>query len=596
MANIMSNDREWDLSPMVKGKSPQEVKELLHKTAQEFEEAVEGYAGELGDYSDKQLADAIRDLEELVLESSDLRNYCSMRYRANTKDKDSGMLYNVSQNVGSRIESARTVFEIRLGKVLDETPELLESKELANYRHYLEKLKRRAPYRLSETEEELVSMKDVNGIQTLQQLQQSWVSGKTFEIEVGGETKTVTLPELSSMRMSPDREIRKMATKKLYNSYADDDMIHGMALRAICADHMKMTERRGMPSPMTQSLLDQDVDRSTIDTLLNTIEETAESFQDFLQLKAKAMDVKKLPGHDVIAPWVTDPVWTFDWPEAKSIVIDAFDSFDDDLGSVVQSMFDDRRIDSENRVGKMNTAFCSSWPSASKSFVFLNYSKTLNDIYTLAHENGHAAQGHLVYENQTPVNYSMSMCMAETGSIFGELLLTEKILSMADADKERYEILSHVLNSYYYTVYYVGVRAFFEKSLYDAINNGEVIDADLACELWNKAKNRIFGDVVDWTQYMEYEWARIPHFFFSNYRYYNYPYSFAQMLVFAVYGDYQKGEPDFNSRFKQLLAAGGSKSPKEQIADFGYDLTKPKFWKLGSSQADRLLQSFEEII
>ena len=581
---------------MVRGKSPQEVKELLHTTAQEFEEAVEAYVGELEEYSDGQLADAIRDLEKLVLESSDLRNYCSMRYRANTKDKDSGMLYNVSQNVGSRIESARTVFQIRLGKLLDKMPEMLQSEELANYRHYLEKLKRRAPYRLSEGEEKLVTMKDVNGIQTLQQLQQSWVSAKTFEIEVEGETKTVTLPELSSMRMSPDRKIRKMATEKLYKSYADDDMIHGMALRAICADHMKMTEHRGMPSPMTQSLLDQDVDRSTIDTLLKTIENTAESFQDFLRMKAKAMDVEKLLGYDVIAPWVTDPVWTFDWKKAKSMVIDSFDSFDDQLGSVIRSMFEDRRIDSKNRVGKMNTAFCSSWPSASKNFVFLNYSKTLNDIYTLAHENGHAAQGHLVYKNQTPVNYSMSMCMAETGSIFGELLLTEKILSMADADKERYEIISHVLNSYYYTVYYVGVRAFFEKSLYDAIDNGEVIDADLACELWNKAKNRIFGDVVDWTDYMEYEWARIPHFFFSNYRFYNYPYSFAQMLVFAVYGDYQKGEPDFNSRFKQLLAAGGSKSPKEQIADFGYDLTKPEFWKLGSSQADRLLQSFEEII
>ncbi|MGV9170428.1 MAG: M3 family oligoendopeptidase [Promethearchaeia archaeon] len=319
-------------------------------------------------------------------------------------------------------------------------------------------------------------------------------------------------------------------------------------------------------------------------------------FQGFLRMKAKAVGVKKLPGYDVIAPWVTEPVWTFDWPKAKSMVIDSFESFDDDLGSVVQSMFEDRRIDSENRVGKMNTAFCSSWPSASKSFVFLNYNKTLNDIYTLAHENGHAAQGHLIYENQTPVNYSMSMCMAETGSIFGELLLIERILSMADTEKERYEILSHVLNSYYYTVYYVGVRAFFEKSLYNAIDNGEVIDADLACELWNEAKERIFGDVVDWTDYMEYEWARIPHFFFSNYRYYNYPYSFAQMLVFAVYGDYQKGEPDFNSRFKQLLAAGGSKSPKQQIADFGYDLNKPEFWKLGSSQANRLLKQLDEVL
>jgi oligoendopeptidase F len=266
------------------------------------------------------------------------------------------------------------------------------------------------------------------------------------------------------------------------------------------------------------------------------------------------------------------------------------------MGNTVKGVFEDQRIDSENRVGKANTAFCAGWPSAKKCFVFINFSKTLNDIYTLAHENGHAAQGSLVFNNQTPLNYSQSMCMAETGSIFGELLLTEKIMNMADTDTERFEILSHVLNGFMYTVYYVGVRAFFEKAVYEQIEQGNTIDGDLACELWNKAKDRIFGDAVDWTEYMEYEWARIPHHFFANYRFYNYPYSFAQMLVFAVYADYQKGASDFNSRFKQILAAGGSKSPREQIANFGHDLTDPTFWDLGLNHADSLLAELRKVV
>ncbi|TFF92014.1 hypothetical protein EU545_02235, partial [Candidatus Thorarchaeota archaeon] len=226
----------------------------------------------------------------------------------------------------------------------------------------------------------------------------------------------------------------------------------------------------------------------------------------------------------------------------------------------------------------------------------INFNDTINDLYTLAHENGHAAQGHLIYKHQNPVNYDLSMCVAETGSIFGELLLTDRLLRQAETDDQRLEILSTVLGNFYYTVYYVACRALFEQNLYELIENGELLDAETACKFWNAAKKRIFGDAVDWTEFMEYEWARIPHFFFPNYRFYNFPYSFAQMLVFALYEDYQKAEEDFAGRFKKLLATGGSKSPREQIDEFGFDISDPSFWSLGSKQAERLLDQLKKLV
>ena len=167
---------------------------------------------------------------------------------------------------------------------------------------------------------------------------------------------------------------------------------------------------------------------------------------------------------------------------------------------------------------------------------------------------------------------------------------------MSKTDTQRFEALSTTLNDYFYIVYYVGTRAIFEKMLYSVIEDGQNLDADLACELWDKAKRKIFGDAVDWTDYMEYEWARIPHFFIPNFRFYNYSYSFAQMLVYAVFEEYQKDGEDFNSRFKKLLASGSSKSPKEQIAEFGYNLDDPGFWKMGPSQADHLLSELKKVI
>ena len=592
----MVEERSWNVDQIVAGATAKEVKHSLDELADDMEKIVNEFTSQRESLEADGLLEILEKVEEILVRQRDVRTYCSISYMADTTDKKAADLNNYAQISGSKIDAADTVFEIRLGELLLEKSSLLKDENLKNYWHYLEKVKAYAPYRLSESEERMIRSKDVNGVQTLQELQQAWVSSKTFTVEIGGEKKTLTLPQLSSLRMDANREIRAMASKTLYKSYADDKILHGFALRGISADHVEMAKKRGMPSTMTQSLLDQDISRETVDALLTAIESTAGRFQDFLKLKAKTMDQKKLLGYDVIAPWVREPTWNFDWPEARNLVIDAFSSFDTGMGNTVKSVFKDQRIDSDNRLGKANTAFCAGWPSAKKCFVFINFSKTLNDIYTLAHENGHAAQGSLIFNNQTPINYSQSMCLAETGSIFGELLLTEKILNTADSGAERFEILSHVLNGFMYTVYYVGVRAFFEKSVYDQIEQGNTIDSDLACELWNKAKDRIFGDAVDWTEFMEYEWARIPHHFFANYRFYNYPYSFAQMLVFAVYADYQKGSSDFNSRFKRLLAAGGSKSPREQIADFGYDLTDSSFWELGPSQADSLLGELRKVV
>ena len=182
------------------------------------------------------------------------------------------------------------------------------------------------------------------------------------------------------------------------------------------------------------------------------------------------------------------------------------------------------------------------------------------------------------------------------GSIFGELLLTEKILSMSESKEQKMEILSQVLGGFFYTVYYVGVRALFEKSLYSTIEEGKLLDADVACELWNAAKKRVFADSVDWNDYMEFEWARIPHHFFSSRRFYNYSYSFAQMLVFALYEVYKQEGPEFVERFKGLLAGGNTKSVREHLMDFGFDITDPSFWELGAKQANRFLDEFKKII
>jgi oligoendopeptidase F len=593
----MNDDMRWNLEPMVEGADPSQVKEMIDTTRTEIEVHYKEFGDRLPSLSSKELIDLFDEIDFLGIKARDLISYCALKYYTDTTDKIGNQLYSWGNEFRSQLRATVNVFELKLGKMLQERSELLNSDDLFEIRHYLERIVAQVPYMLSELEETLTSAKDVNGIYMIERLRESWLSQKTFEVDIHGEKKTLTYPQLSSLRMDPDPVIREMASYTQYKSIADDKLIHSIALQSICADHVTMAERRNMPSPMTKSLLDQDVEESAIEALLSTIEETSSGFQKFLKIKAKFIgDSDKIKGFNVIAPWRKDPVWKFEYSSARKIVIDSFNTFDNELAKVVEGMFTGHRIDAENRVGKPSTAFCMGWPGAKNTFVFINYNNTLNDTATLAHELGHSAQTHLIYHTQRPTNWGASSCMAECGSIFGELLLADKILSMSETDEQRIEALSNTLNDFYYTVYYVGTRALFEKTLYKAIHDGKLLDSDLACDLWNAAKKRTFGDAVEWSEYMEYEWARIPHFFFPNYRYYNYSYSFAQMLVYGIYEEYQKGAGDFADRFKTLLGAGFSKSPKDQIADFGYDLNDPGFWKLGPKNAERLLSELKKLV
>lgn len=593
---MTENEIAWDLSLIVGDASMAEVKEKMDAIVQKFKMFSEEYGERIGEMSASEIAKMLKEREALEVQANDLTNYGYLRYEACSTDKEATQLNSWARETFSQLGQLRTPLEIRLGNRVSEDEKLVDHPDLAEYRHFLERLKAEAPFRLSEEAEKAVIQKDVNGIRLVSQLQGAWVSEKTFDVEVKGQKKTLSYPQLGALRMDPDRDTRKMATVTLYGCLAEDKLLHSMALRSICGDHMSMVNLRGMPSPLTQSLIDQDVDEEAIDTLLSTIENTADSFQEFLKLKAKIMGLDKLAGHDVIAPITTDPVWKFDWDEARKVVTEAFTSFDGDIGKVVDAMFANKRIDAANRVGKTYGAFCARHSGAKSSFVLLSFNETMNDVYTLAHELGHAAQGHVTTHKQTPINWRTSSCLAEMGSIFGELLLTDKLLGMSESKEEKIEILAHVLGGYYYTVYYVGLRALFEKSIYETIAEGKVIDAETACKLWDDAKKRIFGDSVDWTEFMEYEWARIPHHFIPNFRFYNYSYSFAQMLVFALYEAYKQEGESFLKRFDELLGGGNTKSVRQHLKDFGYDLSDSAFWELGAKQANRFLEEFKKLV
>ncbi|HVO78208.1 MAG TPA: M3 family metallopeptidase, partial [Methanomassiliicoccales archaeon] len=233
------------------------------------------------------------------------------------------------------------------------------------------------------------------------------------------------------------------------------------------------------------------------------------------------------------------------------------------------------------------------WIKGKSAFILQSYNGNLDDVNTLAHELGHSIHTHLYARAQPPSNCRISYCVAECASTFGELLLTEKLLKSASSVDEKRLVLGKVLDAFDISVFLTATRFRLESNLYKAVADGTYLDGEQISKLWAEARQWMFADTVDWAPETRWEWARVPHFFFADIRYYNYPYAFAQLFTFALYRLYKEEGREFVPRFKGLLAAGSSRSAEELASDFGFDLGEEAFWQKGMDQDREFLNRIE---
>jgi oligoendopeptidase F len=319
-------------------------------------------------------------------------------------------------------------------------------------------------------------------------------------------------------------------------------------------------------------------------------------YQRYLRLKAKLMGLKKLANYDIVAPLPQRPEKSYSWTEARSEVSHAYGDFDDEVAGWIDEMYERRHIDGEVRKGKRSGAFCSDWLAEKSAYVMQSFNGRMGDVFTQAHELGHAVHAYLGSRAQKPSNFDIGSCIAETGSIFGELLLTERLLSKAKTKEEKQAILANVLDEFGMSAFQVSARVFFEQSMYDAINRGEFLDGKTVSNLWVAARDKIYGDSVDWLDVMKWEWTMKVHYYMANYRFYNYPYVYAQLFVYALYQLYKEQGKSFVPKLKKLLAAGSSKSPRELAEELGFDITEKTFWERGMKQFAKFIDMLEETI
>ena len=586
----------WDLSELFRSITDPKIEQAIAEATEMANAFEKTYRGKIANLSAEELLRCFKDIEEFEAKFSDLALFSSLSFAADMTQSQAQTLNDRVDKLSANISKQLAFYSLELGALVKSRPQIINEPTLSNYKHMLERARRRVEHQLSEVEEQLVIEKDQFGVNAWEELQSKWLNTRLFEVIVLGEKKTLSYGEANGLVPHPDRATRESANRSIYGLLGKDSEVFSAALRAICNDWVTVSKRRKYASPMESSLISNDTQEEIISNLLKTIEEGTTTYRRYLKLKAKLMDIPMLGNHDIVAPLPDSPELKFTFQQAQDLVTEAYSRFDPQYASAVKEIFQKRHIDATPRFGKRNGAFCAGYYNGKSAYILQSFNGTLTDVFTLAHELGHATHDWYASRNQTLLNMSVPSTVAETASIFGELLLTDQLLDSAKSDAERKALLCLILDEAGMTTFQVTARVWFEQALYASIEKGEYLNYKTICSHWTKSRDRIYGDAVTWFPEMEAEWTMKPHYYMANYRFYNYPYVYAQMFVYSLYERYLGEGKSFVPKFVKALSAGGSVSPLEIGEIVGLDVADPSFWNGGLKVFERFIADLEKII
>jgi len=586
----------WDLSEIFASHDDPKIAETMKRLLNESENIINDYKGKitLDNFTPQKLLDLFKRQEKFQADLGELDLYKNRLYSAKMTIPESEALKNKVEDFMTNISKDLAFVELDVAKYVNDMPTLVNDPLLVSYQHILENIKRKFPHNLTELEEQIILEKDQYGVNAWSMLQSKWLNTRKFIINVEGEDKELSYGEANALITHPDRGTRISTNKSIYSLLGKEETVFSLALRSIIGDWVNNSKRRKYDSPMHDSLLVNDTTQVIIDNLMKTVEKGVGVYRRYLKLKSNILNLPKLTCADIRAPLPNVPHTKYSWDEAKELVIQAYGKFDTECVDIVNDMFNRNHIDASPREGKRNGANCAGWFKGKSAYILMTYTGELTEIYTLTHELGHAIHDYLAIEEQTYFNIHPGYTVAETASTFGELLMTDLLLEKAKTKEEKLAILAHILDDAGQAAFQVSARVWFEQDLYKAIEKGENLDGKTISKFWCAGRDKIYGDSVEWFEEMNWEWTMKPHYFIPNFRFYNYPYVYAQLFVYALYQTYKKEGKDFVPKFKKLLAAGGSLSPEDLGEIVGLDITKQDFWELGIKQYEAFVNEFEK--
>jgi oligoendopeptidase F len=589
----------WDLAGLVKDPSGDAFTQLLKSIEDELVQFERSRQILRPDISGAEFERLIHMLESMSEKISIASGYAHLRYYADTSSNEASALVMKMEKLASDIGNRTLFFDLWFKKQLDEQ----NANRLINampevYREYLRHKRLVAKYSLSEPEEKIINTLEVTGTRALVKIYDKMTSAFEFTMKLKRGKKIIekkfdNREKLVSLVRSPDGKTREAAYKSLLEVYKKNSGVLGEIYQNVAIQWRdEAISMRGYKSPISVRNIANNLDDVTVEALLAACRKNSAIFQDYFKEKAKMLGMKKLSRYDLYAPISTKASDSkkFTYGKAIQSVLDTFGDFDLQFRRLAERVFSEHHVDSEIRKAKRGGAFCYTVTPKMTPYVLLNFDGLSRDVSTLAHEFGHAIHSMLAADMPIMVSHA-PLPLAETASVFAEMLLNEKLAEKM-SDRERRILLAEHIDDMYATIIRQAYFTLFEIDAHRAIgeNNATI---DVVAKMYMDNLKEQFGTSIALTSDFQWEWIYIPHFYHTPF--YTYAYSFGNLLVLSLYKQYKLEGKSFVPKYFNILSAGGSRKPEELLMEAGIDISREEFWQQGFDYVREMIQQLKAL-
>ena len=585
---------EWDLTDLYAGLDDAVLTgdiEQARRDASSFQERFQGGLEELAKAPDgsARLLEAIRAYEALSDLLGKIGSFAGLQYAADTSDAARAKFYGDIQDTLTDITSKLLFFELELNRIDEEVLEAaLADAELGRYRPWIEDLRKERPYQLDDKLEELLHDKVVTGRGAWNRLFNETMTALRFEVD--GEA--LSLEPTLNLLLEHDGAKRHKAADALASVFQDNVRLFTLITNTLAKDKEISDRWRGFEDVADARHLSNRVERPVVDALVAAVEEAYPRLSHrYYALKARWLGSDTLAHWDRNAPLPEEPKRKIAWPDAQTRVLQSYAAFSGEMASIAGDFFDKRWIDAPWREGKSPGAFSHPTVPSAHPYILLNYQGSPRDVMTLAHELGHGV--HQVLANgQGALMAPTPLTLAETASVFGEMLTFQGLLADVTEASERKAMLAQKVEDMINTVVRQIAFYSFERKVHLARREGELTSDQLG-EFWLDVQGMSLGPAIDLKEGYETFWCYIPHFIHSPF--YVYAYAFGECLVNSLYAVYEDAEEGFAEKYLDMLRAGGTKHHSALLAPFGLDASDPGFWSKGLGLLERMIDELESM-
>ena len=584
----MGNLPEWDLSALYSGIDDPKFAADFDAAEVEAQAFADLYRAQVAKLDAAGLVEAIARYEALEDLIGRIMSFASLVYVTQMNEPALAQFQGNAQARMSRIGSTLVFFTLEINRIADDrlSAMLDENSALAAYRPWIDDLRVYRPYQLSDELEQMLVEKSVSGRAAWNRLFDETLAGLRFEVR----GKTLTEEETLHLLSDADAGLRADAAAALSRVFGENISLFTLITNTLAKDKQVEDRWRNYPDPATARHLSNQVEAEVVDALVTAVREAYPRLSHrYYALKARWMGMDKLAFWDRNAPVPDQPDRAIGWDEARETVLSAYHRFAPEMAAIGRRFFDENWIHAPVRPGKTGGAFAHPTTPSAHPFVLVNYQGRTRDVMTLAHELGHGVH-QVLAAGQGPLLADTPLTLAETASVFGEMLTFQSLLSAARTPAERRGLLAAKIEDMINTVVRQIAFYSFERRVHEECRDGE-LTAERLGQIWLEVQRESLGPAIDLGAGYENYWCYIPHFIHSPF--YVYAYAFGDCLVNSLFAVYQQAEQGFQEKYFDMLRAGGSKRHGELLAPFGLDAGDPAFWQTGLAMISGFIDELE---